>query len=62
MTNYDITEQEKTDLAQEYVIQGACASTHSRVKSVLLSLSNIVIHHQNHDDITNFMNLTKFTL
>ena len=49
--NYDITEREKGRLGTV-----VCPSTHSRVKSVLLWLSNIVIHHQNYRDITNFTN------
>ena len=49
-------------MPRECIIRGACLSTHSRVKSVLLSLSNIVIHHQNYHDISNFKNLPTFTL
>ena len=50
------------DLVGECVIRGACPSTHSHVNSVLVLLSNIIIHHQNYHDITNFTNLTMFTL
>ena len=49
-------------MARECAIRGACTSTHFRVKLVLLSISNIAIHHQNYHDITNFTNLTTFTL
>ena len=62
MMNYGITEREKDWLGRECVIRGVCPSTHSRVKSVLLSFSNILIHNQNYHDITNFANLTMFTL
>ena len=62
MMNYDITEREKDRLGTGNVIRGAYPSKHSRVKSVLLSLSNIEIHHQNYHGITNFTNLTTFTL
>ena len=39
-----------------------CPSTHSLVKSVLISLSNIVIYHQIYHDITNIEKLPTCTL
>ena len=39
-----------------------CVEVHSHVKSVLLSVSNIVIHHQNYHEFTSFTKLLKFTL
>ena len=49
-------------MAREYVIRRACPSAHSRVKSILVSLSNIVLHDRNYHDVTSFTNLTTFAL
>ena len=62
MMNYDITQREKDRIGTEMCNLRSVSSTHSRVKSILLSLSNIVIHNQNYRDITNFTNLTTFNL
>ena len=61
MMNYDFTHR-RTDFARQCVMRGACSSRHFRVKSILLSLSNIVIYHQNYHDVANFTNLTTFTI